>query len=145
MQDNPNSGSTGGGIKVVRISLTTKYLFTRLKQFVHPHAVIPIRYNDVTISRDAIQDILGFVLAFLFIFGVSSFMLTLLGLDMVSAASTAVSTLANIGPGVGTIGPTENYAHIPAVGKWLLSFLMLVGRLEVFTVLVIFNRHFWIK
>lgn len=139
------AGSTGGGIKVVRISLTVKYFFTRLKQFVHPHAVIPIRYNDVPISRDAIQDILGFVLAFLFIFGVGSFMLTLLGLDMVSAVSTAVSALANIGPGVGTIGPTENYAHIPAVGKWLLSFLMLVGRLEVFTVLVIFNRHFWIK
>jgi len=91
------------------------------------------------------SEFLRFCAGVFVIFGVGSFMLTLLGLDMVSAASTAVSTLANIGPGVGTIGPTENYAHIPAVGKWLLSFLMLVGRLEVFTVLVIFNRHFWIK
>ena len=139
------AGSTGGGIKVVRVLLVFKYIFAQFKKLVHPHAVIPIRYNKMTISRDAVSDILGFVLVYFLLTASASFAMTLMGLDLVTSASTVISTLGNIGPGVGTIGPTENFAHIPVVGKWLLSFLMLAGRLEIFTVLVIFNRHFWVK
>lgn len=139
------AGSTGGAIKVVRVFLSFKYIFAQFKKLLHPHAVIPIRFNNISITREAITDILGFLLIYFFIFVVASFCMTLLGLDLITAFSTVISTLGNIGPGIGMIGPTENYAHIPTIGKWLLSFLMLIGRLEIFTVLVIFNRNFWIK
>ncbi len=139
------AGSTGGGIKVVRVFLTIKYSFSQLKKLMHPHAVIPIRFGNTTISRDAISGILGFLLIYLFIFALASFVMTLFSLDLTTSVSTVISTLGNIGPGIGTIGPTENYAHIPPLAKWLLSFLMLIGRLEIFTVLVIFNRHFWVR
>jgi len=139
------AGSTGGGIKVVRVVLAAKQIFAQFKQLVHPHAVIPIRLNGKSIKRDAIFDVFAFLLLFLTLFGFSTFVMTLLGLDLVTACSSVLSTLANIGPGIGNIGPTENFASIPATGKWFLSFLMLAGRLEVFTVLIIFNRHFWVK
>ncbi len=139
------AGSTGGGIKIVRILIVLKYGFIQLKKLLHPHAVIPIRMGHRSVPPDALTDVLGFVLLYLSIFVVSSILMSLMGLDLVTSVSTVISTLSNIGPGVGTIGPTENFAHIPAVGKWLLSFLMLAGRLEIYTVLVIFTRNFWIK
>ncbi len=139
------AGSTGGGIKVVRVHLSVKYIFIQMKKLVHPHAVIPLRLNNLSISRDAIVDILGFLLVYFLILTGSSFIMSLMGLDLITSVSTVLSSLSNIGPGIGTIGPTENFAHVPAIGKWFLSFLMLAGRLEIFTVLVIFNRHFWIR
>lgn len=139
------AGSTGGGIKVVRVILTFKYILIQFKRLVHPHAVIPIKFNNRPISSDAMLDILGFFLIFVILVVASSFVMSLLGLDLITSVSTVISTLANIGPGIGDIGPTENFASIPAAGKWLLSFLMLAGRLEIFTVLIIFSRHFWVK
>jgi len=137
------AGSTGGGIKVVRVDLTFRYLQTQFKRLVHPHAVTPVRFNNRPVSNDAIRDILGFVLVYVILFGVSSFLMSLLGLDLVTAVSTVISTLGNIGPGIGSVGPTENFAHIPVIGKWLLSFLMLAGRLEIFTVLIVFSKYMW--
>jgi len=137
------AGSTGGGIKMVRIYLSIKYGIIQLKRLVHPNAVIPIRMGHQTISRDAITDVLGFVVVYIALFVLGSVFMAALGLDLTTSVSTVISTLGNIGPGIGTVGPTENYAHIPAVGKWMLSFLMLLGRLEIFTVLVLCNRHFW--
>ncbi len=139
------AGSTGGGIKVVRIFIAIKYSATQLKKLVHPHAVIPLRLGQTSVAREAASGVMDFLLIYFFIFAAGSFAMTLFGLDLVTSVSTVISTLGNIGPGIGTIGPTENFAHIPAAGKWLLSLLMLVGRLEIFTVLVIFSRHFWIK
>jgi len=139
------AGSTGGGIKVVRIYLIIKYGFMQFKKLLHPHAVIPIRLGHRPVPPEAISDILGYVVLYFSILVVSSILMSLMGLDLVTSVSTVISSLSNIGPGVGTIGPTENFAHIPAIGKWLLSFLMLVGRLEIYTVLVIFTRNFWIK
>lgn len=139
------AGSTGGAIKMVRIYLTIKYGVIQFKKLLHPHAVIPIRLGRKPVSQEAISDILGFLLLYIFIFILASIFMASLGLDLTTSVSTVISTLGNIGPGIGNIGPTENYTHIPDVGKWLLSFLMLTGRLELFTVLVIFNRNFWIK
>ena len=139
------AGSTGGGIKIVRIYLMVKYAIAQLKKLLHPHAVIPIRLNDRSVPHEAVTAVLGFLLVYLTIFVIASLCMSLLGLDLVSSVSTVISTLGNIGPGIGTIGPTENFAHIPAVGKWGLSFLMLTGRLEIYTVLVLFNRNFWVK
>lgn len=139
------AGSTGGSIKVLRILLTVKYGVMQLKRLLHPTAVIPIRLDNRSISQEAMTDILGFLLLYVTIFVVGSLIMSLLGLDLITSVSTVISTLGNIGPGVGAIGPTENYAHIPTLGKWILSFFMLLGRLEIYTVLVIFNRDFWIK
>jgi trk system potassium uptake protein TrkH len=97
------------------------------------------------VPTEAISDILGYVLLYFSILVVASILMSLMGLDLVTSVSTVISSLSNIGPGVGTIGPTENFSHIPGAGKWLLSFLMLAGRLEIYTVLVIFTRNFWIK
>jgi trk system potassium uptake protein TrkH len=139
------AGSTGGGVKVIRVFMAMKFIATQFKKLVHPHAVVPVRFGDKSVSRDATIGILGFLLAYFIIILISSWFMSLLGLDLVTSVSTVIATLGNIGPGVGTIGPTENYAHIPGVGKWVLSFLMLAGRLEIYTVLVIFNRTFWKK
>lgn len=139
------AGSTGGGIKIVRIYLTVKYGLVQLKKLLHPHAVIPIRMGNRSVPEQAITDVLGFLLLYITIFVLASIFMSLLGLDLTTAVSTVISTLGNIGPGIGAIGPTENYAHIPILGKWVLSFLMLVGRLEIYTVLVVFNRDFWIR
>ncbi len=139
------AGSTGGGMKVVRVLLATKYAFVQLKKLVHPHAVIPIRYNKMSVSSDAITDVLGFLLVYMLLTVGAAFLMTLLGTDLITSISSVISSLSNIGPGIGAIGPTENFAHIPSAGKWLLSFLMLAGRLEIFTVLVIFSRHFWVR
>ncbi len=129
----------------MRIYLIIKYGFMQFKKLLHPHAVIPIRMGHRSVPPEAISDILGYVVLYFSILVVSSILMSLMGLDLVTSVSTVISSLSNIGPGVGTIGPTENFAHIPGVGKWLLSFLMLVGRLEIYTVLVIFTRNFWIK
>lgn len=137
------AGSTGGAIKVIRIYLTTKYGIIQLKKLLHPHAVIPLRLGRISISQEAMAGIHGFLLLYLIMMVLASIFMSLLGLDLVTSVSTVISTLGNIGPGIGTIGPTENYAHIPDIGKWVLSFLMLAGRLEIFTVLVIFSRDFW--
>ncbi|NIR51321.1 TrkH family potassium uptake protein [candidate division KSB1 bacterium] len=139
------AGSTGGSIKVVRIYILFRYGLTQLKKLLHPQAVIPIRLSNRSVPSEAITEILGFVLLYILIFAIASIFMSTLGLDLVTSVSTVISTLGNIGPGVGTIGPTENYAHIPLIGKWMLSFLMLTGRLEIYTVLVIFNRYFWTK
>jgi trk system potassium uptake protein TrkH len=140
-----SAGSTGGSIKVVRILLTVKYGIMQLKRLLHPKAVIPVRLDNKSIPQEAMTDILGFLLLYVTIFVIGSLIMSLFGLDLVTSVSTVISTLGNIGPGVGTIGPTENYSHIPTLGKWVLSFLMMLGRLEIYTVLVIFNRDFWIK
>ncbi|MFQ5486080.1 MAG: TrkH family potassium uptake protein [Desulfobacterales bacterium] len=139
------AGSTGGGIKIVRIYVMIKYGISQFKKLLHPNAVIPIRLNNRTVPPEAVMEVLGFLLLYLSVFAVASFVMSLLGLDLVTAVSTVISTLGNIGPGIGNIGPTENYAQIPSVGKWILSFLMLTGRLEVYTVLIVFNRYFWAK
>jgi len=137
------AGSTGGAIKVIRIYLTTKYGIIQLRKLLHPHAVIPLRLGRASVSQEAMAGIHGFLLLYLIMMVLASIFMSLLGLDLVTSVSAVISTLGNIGPGIGTIGPTENYAHIPDIGKWVLSFLMLAGRLEIFTVLVIFSRDFW--
>jgi trk system potassium uptake protein TrkH len=139
------AGSTGGGVKVVRVMLAIKYFAKQFKNLIHPHAVVPVRFGRKSVSQDAMIGILGFLLLYFIILVSATLIMALLGLDMVTAVSTVISTLGNIGPGIGAIGPTENFAHIPVAGKWLLSFLMLAGRLEIYTVLIIFHRNFWIR
>lgn len=139
------AGSTGGGIKIVRITLLFKNSYLELKRLIHPKAVIPVRLNNKAVKPEIMNNVLAFVVFYILILAFGSLIMTGLGLDLESAMGSVAATLGNIGPGIGDVGPAENYSHIPDFGKWFLSFLMLLGRLELFTVLVLFTAAFWKK
>ena len=111
----------------------------------HPSAVIPVRYNGNVISNDIIFKVQAFFLSYLVIFITSSLLLTFFGMDFVSSMGAIVTTMGGIGPGLGTVGPVSNFALVPTAGKWLLSFMMLIGRLEIFSVIIVFTPAFWEK
>jgi len=139
------AGSTGGSIKNIRILLLIKYAYYELYKLIHPRAIISIKIRDKMVSEDILQGVLGFFLLYMAVFVVSSLFMALLGLDMITAISSVAATIGNVGPGLGMVGPTDNYAHIPFLGKWLLSLCMLIGRLEIYTVLIFFIPEFWKK
>ncbi len=139
------AGSTGGGIKVVRQLLLFKNSALELKRLMHPHAIIPVRMNKKTVSQDIIFKVMAFFLIYIIIFAFGTLVMSVLGLDFESAIGSTAATLGNIGPGIGLVGPVGNYSEIPVFGKWFLSLLMLLGRLELFTVLILFTKAFWKK
>lgn len=137
------AGSTGGGIKIIRHYVLYKNSALELKRIVHPRAIIPVRINNKAVSSDIISNVLAFFLFYIIVFVFGSIIMALIGLDFLSAIGSVATTLGNIGPGIATVGPVGNFAHIPDTGKWFLSFLMLLGRLELFTIIVIFSPAFW--
>lgn len=139
------AGSTGGGIKMLRIHVLVKSLFAEVTRLIHPHAVVPVRIGGQTVPREVVANIVGFFILFMLIFATSVFIMSAMGLDMATSFGSVAATLGNIGPGLGAVGPTDNYAHIPAVGKWFLTFLMLSGRLELYTVIILLSPSFWRK
>jgi trk system potassium uptake protein TrkH len=139
------AGSTGGGIKVVRQLLLLKNSLLELKRLIHPQAIVPVRMNGKVVSQDIIFKVMAFFLIYIIIFLFGSTIMALIGLDAPTAIGATAATLGNIGPGIGNIGPDDNYAFIPYAGKWFLSFLMLLGRLELFTVLILLSPAFWKK
>ncbi|MCF8308317.1 MAG: TrkH family potassium uptake protein [Bacteroidales bacterium] len=139
-----SAGSTGGGIKVMRQLLLFKNGFLELKRMIHPNAIIPVRFNQKTVGRNVIYNILSFFVLYMIIFAISIVVMALvMGLDFETAVGSVAATIGNIGPGIGGVGPVENYAAIPVAGKWFLTFLMLIGRLELFTVLILLSPNFW--
>ena len=136
-------GSTSGGLKLTRIILLVKYLATETRRVLHSRAIIPIRIGNRFIGDDIIRNTLGFFLFYISIFTVTTFILSLLNLDLQSAIGAAASAIGNIGPAFGEFGPTNNYALLHPIGKWMLTFCMLLGRLEIFTIMVLFSRTFW--
>lgn len=136
-------GSTGGGMKIVRFMLILKYAASETRRMLHAKAIIPIHIGDRFISEDIIRNTLGFFLFYISIFAITSITLTAMDLDIVSAVSVAAASIGNIGPALGEFGPTDNYALLHPIGKWMLTFCMLLGRLEIFTIMVIFSRTFW--
>lgn len=139
------AGSTSGGVKMIRYQLLIKNSLTEIKKLLHPKAVIPVRHNGKSVPPDILFKISAFVLLYLAIFALGSLGLSISGMDLKSSMGSVAACLANIGPGLGTTGPTLNYSEVPMIGKWLLSFLMIIGRLELFTVLIIFTPYFWKK
>jgi len=140
-----STGSTGGGIKVARQILLLKNSVLEFKRMVHPQAVIPVRFNGRAVSQDILYLVMAFFLFYILIFFAGTFAMTLLGLDFVTAIGATIATLGNIGPGIGDVGPVENYSELHVGAKWISSFLMLLGRLELFTVLILFSPSFWRK
>ena len=138
-----SAGSTGGGMKVLRIYLLIKFVFVELNRLIHPHAIIPVRMRQQTISRDIVTNVLGFATLYFFVFAVGSLLIAMMGYDMPTALSAVVTTMSNVGPGLGDVGAVDNYAGFPDAGKWLLSFFMLIGRLELYTVLILFAPAYW--
>jgi trk system potassium uptake protein TrkH len=140
-----SAGSTSGGVKIVRHIIMLKSSFLEFKKAIHPNAIIPVRYDNKTVSQAIVFNIISFFIIYMCIFIVSSVVLTFFGLDFLSALGAAASSLGNIGPAIGSVSPVDNYAHLSNGAKWFCSFLMLIGRLELFTVLILFSPFFWRK
>ncbi|GAB6176793.1 TrkH family potassium uptake protein [Desulfobaculum senezii] len=139
------AGSTGGGIKCMRVLLLFKHAYNELYRLIHPRAVTRVKLGGKNVPPEVMNSITGFFLLFLGLFILSSFYLAAMGVDIVTAFSSVVACIGNIGPGLGGVGPTDNYAEIPQLGKWLLVFCMLLGRLEIYTVIILFVPEFWRK
>jgi len=137
------ASSTGGAIKNIRILIVLKQSLFGLKKLFHPHGVFPIKIGNKPIPDTTVSNVMGFVILYMLIFGFSVLVMAWLGLEFDTSIGAVAACLGNIGPGIGTVGPVDNYAHLPGVGKWILSILMMVGRLEIYTVLVIFLPRFW--
>ncbi len=140
-----SAGSTSGGVKFVRHILLIKNGILELKRQIHPAAIIPVRLNKKAVSPEITSNVLAFIMIYLTIYALSTFIMGLIGVDFVTALGSVATSLGNIGPGFGTVGPVNNFAHLPAASKWFLSFLMLLGRLELFTVLILITPYFWTK
>ncbi|MGA0274414.1 MAG: potassium transporter TrkG, partial [Flavobacteriaceae bacterium] len=140
-----SSGSTSGGVKVVRHLLMIKSGFLEFKRALHPNAIIQARYNTKTVSDSIAYNILGFFILYMLSFIIGAVGFGILGIDFESAIGLSASTLGNVGPALGEFGPSSTYAALAQGGKWWATFLMLLGRLELFTVLVLFTPFFWKK
>jgi trk system potassium uptake protein TrkH len=138
------SGSTGGGIKVIRHVILFKKLFSNLKQALHPSGVILIKYNNKTVSDEIVHKVISFILFYLLVFATGTVVMTAIGLDIRSSAGSVLTCLGGIGPGIGSVGPAGNFAHVPLFGKIFLSLVMVMGRLEIYTLLVALTPGFWI-
>lgn len=140
-----SAGSTAGGIKLVRHILLIKNSTQELKRILHPSAIIPVRFNGKAVSRDITFNVLAFMMIYILIMCFGTIAVSAFGIDFTTALGAVATTLGNIGPGIGDVGPVDNFAHLPMGVKWILSFMMLVGRLELFTVLILFTPYFWRK
>jgi trk system potassium uptake protein TrkH len=137
------AGSTGGGIKFARHFLLMKNSSLELRRLLHPRAIIPVRFNGKAVSMEIISNVQAFFIFYIGIVVLGSIILSLFGLDFITAAGAVATCLGNVGPGIGAVGPVNNFAELPDMVKWILSFFMLLGRLELFTVLLIFTPAFW--
>ncbi len=140
-----SAGSTGGGMKCLRIMLCCKFCYKELFALVHPRAVLSIKIGGRSVPEDVMRSVLGFMVLYIGLFGFSSVMLAGMGVDFVTAFGAVAATMGNIGPGFGMVGPVENYAQLPYLGKWLLIWCMLLGRLEIYTILIFLVPEFWRK
>lgn len=137
------SGSTGGGIKVIRIYSLLRQGVNEMKYLLHPRAIFTLKISGNAVKKDIMYAISGFFFLYIFMVLVTAFVVATAGQDILTSCTTALATVGNIGPGFGNIGPAENYAFYPEYVKWFLCFAMIVGRLELYTILVIFLPMFW--
>ena len=140
-----SAGSTAGGIKVMRHLLIIKNGLLEFKRTLHSNAIIPVRYNNKTVPESIVYNIIGFFVLYMLLFIIGALVLAFMGLDFESAIGGAATSLGNVGPGLGSLNPLSNFNDLPALGKWWCGFLMLLGRLELFTVLILFSPYFWRK
>ncbi|MBO7083068.1 MAG: TrkH family potassium uptake protein [Bacteroidales bacterium] len=137
------SGSTSGGIKIIRHLIFTKNAFLELKRIIHPNAVIPVKINKKSTSKSVIFKTMTFVFMYFLIFIIGTIILLTLGIDFNTSVGASLATLSNLGMGIGSVGPFGSYAFLPQGAKWVLVVFMLLGRVELFTLISIFSRNFW--
>lgn len=140
-----SAGSTGGGMKCIRIMLCFKYCYRELFSIIHPRAISQVKLAGKTVSAGVMKSIMGFLAIYIGLFAICSVILAGLGVDFLTSFTAVASCIGNIGPGFGMVGPTENFAMIPQAGKWLLIWCMLLGRLEIYTVIILLVPEFWRK
>lgn len=138
-------GSTGGGMKVIRVHVLFKFVAREMTRLLHPHAVVPVRLGKAAMERDLVANILGFAILYVATFFVGSLAMTAMGYDIVTSIGAVAACLGNVGPGLGEVGPMDNYGHLSHAARWLLSLLMLMGRIEIYTLVVLFFPSFWKK
>ena len=138
-----STGSTGGSIKIMRIVLLFKNSYYELKRMIHPQAVIPVRFNKHTVESKTINNILAFFVLYFVAFGFGTILMMIFEPDLETSMGAVATCLGNIGPGLGKVGPMFTFSYLEPAAKWLLSFLMLIGRLELFTILMLFTPAFW--
>jgi len=137
------AGSTGGAIKNIRVLIILKYLYREIYQYIHPNAILSVKVGNETIQEDILKDIIAFFIGYIIIFVVATTIVTAYGIDLITAISSVATTQGNVGPGFGLVGPMTTFAGLPAFVKVVLTFCMWVGRLEIFTVMVLFIPDFW--
>ncbi|ELR71472.1 Potassium uptake protein TrkH [Fulvivirga imtechensis AK7] len=143
MLSGASAGSTSGGIKVIRFTLLLKNSFLAVKRQLHPSAVMPVRISGRAVKEDTMFNVMAFVILYLTIFVFGVFILTFTGNDIVTSLGAVATCQGNIGPGLGTVGPVNNFAHLNDISKWTLSIVMILGRLELFTILVLLTPNYW--
>jgi trk system potassium uptake protein TrkH len=140
-----SAGSTGGGMKCLRIMLLVKYCYRELFSLIHPRSVAHIKINSRSVPEDVIRGTMGFLALYMGLFVICSILLAGLGVDFTTSLGAVAASIGNIGPGFGLVGPVGNYAGIPVLGKWLLAWCMLLGRLEIYTMIIFLAPEFWRK
>ena len=140
-----SAGSTGGGVKCLRVLLVFKYCYRELILRVHPKSVAHIKIGGMSVSDNLVRSVIGFLALYLGLFVICSILLAALGIDFLTSFGAVAASIGNIGPGFGLVGPAGNYAPIPTLGKWLLAWCMLLGRLEIYTVIIFLVPEFWRK
>ena len=139
------AGSTGGGIKTMRLILLAKAAYQEIFRIIHPHAITRVKLGGKVVHNEILDGVWGFLVLYLSLFVFSAMIMASLGLDIISAFTSVAACIFNIGPGLGLVGPVSNYQGVPLVGKWVLIFCMLAGRLEVYTVIVLLIPEYWRK
>lgn len=139
------AGSTGGGMKVMRIMLIAKQSYQELFRLIHPRAVSHVKMGKTVVKDDVISGVWGFFILWLGLFVLAAFVVAATGVDVVTSFAASLACIGNIGPGIGGVGPTDNFAWLPDTAKWALTFCMVLGRLEIYTVIILFVPEFWRK
>ena len=138
------AGSTACGIKIFRIQILYLFFINQLKKIIYPRGVFVIKYDNNNVDNKFMSSIVSFIYLYIIIFFLLSALLSLSGLDFITSISGAATSISNVGPGLGsTIGPNGNFSQLPDIAKWLLSLGMILGRLELFAILVLFLPSFW--
>ena len=140
-----SAGSTSGAIKMVRVVISAKACYYEFKRLIHPNAIVPVRYSGHLVREDIVTRVFAFIILYLVVAAFGILVLAISGLGFQESIGGMVTCLGGVGPGLGLVGPSGNYAYIPEFSKWFLSFMMLTGRLELFTVLLLFTPAFWKK
>lgn len=138
-----SAGSTGGGVKVIRHLIAFKKIKESFRKIINPKIIRVIRYNDKSLDSNYISGVMSFIVFYYLILGVSTLIMMALGQDAGTSFGEVATSMAGIGPGFGTVGPASNFLHIPVVAKYFMTLLMIIGRLEIYAVLVVFTRSFW--